>query len=214
MTEKHGRWLAPGPLVIASHNAGKVREIQALLDNYGIECVSAATLGLAEPDETEATFIGNARLKSLAAARATGMVALSDDSGLCVDALGGEPGIYSARWAGETKNFKTAMAEVHKRLAASVSVTPSSVGGINTAHFTCALSLAWPDGHTEDFEGKVFGRIVEARGNNGFGYDAIFLPDGHEQTFGEMEASAKHSMSHRAKAFRQLVTAVLIRGAL
>lgn len=203
------RWLAPGPLIIASHNAGKVREIQALLIGYGIECVSAATLGLAEPDETEATFIGNARLKSLAATHATGMVALSDDSGLCVDALGGDPGIYSARWAGEAKDFKAAMAEVHRRLA---QMPPPLEGEADhpAAHFTCALSLAWPDGHTEDFEGKVFGRIVAARGENGFGYDAIFQPDGHKQTFGEMAADTKHAMSHRAEAFSQLVDGCLI----
>ncbi len=199
------RWLAPGPLVIASHNSGKVREIGALLAGHGMECVSAATLGLPEPEETETTFIGNARLKSLAATRATGMVALSDDSGLCVDALGSEPGIYSARWAGDAKDFKVAMAEVHRRLAAIIGSQPDPR---HTAHFTCALSLAWPDGHTEDFEGKVFGQIVSAKGDSGFGYDAIFLPDGYAQTFGEMAPDAKHAISHRADAFRQLVAGV------
>lgn len=196
------RWLAPGPLIIASHNAGKVREIQALLGPYGTECISAGALHLPEPDETESTFLGNARLKSLAAARATGMVALADDSGLCVDALNGEPGIYSARWAGESKDFTQAMAEVQRRLAQ----VPEQD---RTAYFVCALSLAWPDGHTEDFEGRLFGRIVPARGTNGFGYDPIFLPEGQNLTCGEMAPEIKHGMSHRANAFKQLVAACL-----
>lgn len=198
------RWLAPGPLIIASHNVGKVREIQALLGPYGAECISAAALNLPEPEETEPTFTGNARLKALAAARATGMVALADDSGLCVDALNGDPGIYSARWAGETRDFVHAMAEVHRQLLE----VPAQD---RTAHFVCALSLAWPDGHTEEFEGYLFGRIVTARGTNGFGYDPIFLPDGHTVTCGEMLPEVKHAISHRAIAFRQLVAACLTR---
>ena len=201
-----GRWLAPGALVLASHNAGKVREFGPLLSPFGMECISAATLHLPEPEETEATFIGNARIKSLAAALATGMVALADDSGLCVDALNGDPGVYSARWAGPAKDFTVAMATVHQHLDAA-----KTSDNKRTAHFVCALSLAWPDGHTEDFEGKVHGRIVPARGTNGFGYDAIFLPDGYGETFGEMSAAAKHAISHRAEALRQMAIGCLKR---
>jgi XTP/dITP diphosphohydrolase len=204
------RWLAPGALVLASHNSGKVREIAVLLGSHGIEPISAATLGLPEPEETEDSFIGNARLKSLAAATATGMVALSDDSGLCVDALGGAPGIYSARWAGEAKNFAHAMEQVERALAEK----QTDAAG-RTAHFVCALSLAWPDGHTEDFEGKVFGDICcPPRGTKGFGYDPIFVPRGFDISFGEMDPDAKHAMSHRAKAFEQLVRGCLTRSAV
>jgi XTP/dITP diphosphohydrolase len=201
------RWLAPGPLVIASHNAGKVREITALLGPYGVEPVSAAALNLPEPDETEDSFIGNARLKSLAAARATGMAALSDDSGLCVDALGGAPGIYSARWAGASKDFAVAMDQVERALTeAQADCTQRG------AHFVCALSLAWPDGHTEEFEGKVFGSVVHPpRGDQGFGYDAMFVPRGFDISFGEMAPADKHAMSHRAKAFEALVRCCLQR---
>jgi XTP/dITP diphosphohydrolase len=204
---KDRRWLAPGPLVIASHNAGKVREITALLGPYGVEPVSAAALNLPEPDETEDSFIGNARLKSLAAARATGMAALSDDSGLCVDALGGAPGIYSARWAGASKDFAVAMDQVERALTeAQADCTQRG------AHFVCALSLAWPDGHTEEFEGKVFGSVVHPpRGDQGFGYDAMFVPRGFDISFGEMAPADKHAMSHRAKAFEALVRCCLQR---
>jgi XTP/dITP diphosphohydrolase len=205
--EGHRRWLAPGPLVIASHNEGKVREIGALLGPYGIEPVSAATLGLAEPDETEDSFIGNARLKALAAAKATGMAALADDSGLCVDALAGAPGIYSARWAGPAKDFDLAMAQVERAL-----IEAQADSAQRGAHFVCALSLAWPDGQSEEFEGKVFGSLVyPPRGTNGFGYDPIFMPRGTDISFGEMEPQAKHAMSHRAKAFEQLVRGCLTR---
>ncbi len=202
------RWLAPGPLIIASHNPGKVREIAALLGPFGIEPISAATLNLPEPEETEDTFIGNARLKSIAAAKATGMAALSDDSGLCVDGLDGAPGLYSARWAGPTKDFTIAMQRVWQELEAKNAIAP------RRAHFVCALSLAWPDGdgHTEDFEGRVFGTLVwPPRGDKGFGYDPMFVPDGYTITNAEMDPAEKHRISHRAEAFRQLVGACLTR---
>lgn len=202
------RWLAPGPLIIASHNPGKVREIAELLGPFGIEPISAAALSLPEPDETEDTFIGNARLKSLAAVKATGMVALSDDSGLCVDGLDGAPGLYSARWAGPDKDFTVAMQRVWDEL------DQKNIAEPRRAHFVCALSLAWPDaaGHTEDFEGRVFGTLVwPPRGDKGFGYDPMFVPDGYSITNGEMDPAEKHRISHRAVAFRQLVDACLAR---
>ncbi len=202
------RWLAPGPLVLATHNPGKVREITELVSPFGIEPISAASLNLIEPDETEDSFIGNARLKSLAAAKATGMVALSDDSGLCVDALDGAPGIYSARWAGPDKDFRIAFARIEQELQAAGKLPPY------TAHFVCALSIAWPDGdgYTEDFEGKLYGHLVfPPRGTQGFGFDPIFMPDGYEITCGEMEPAIKHAMSHRAIAFNQLVAECLTR---
>ena len=198
------RQLEPGTLVIASHNPGKVREIAALLGDYGIEPVSAGDLGLPEPEETEDSFRGNADLKALAAARASGKPALADDSGLCVDALGGAPGIYSARWGGEAKDFDVAMRRVHDGMA--------KVPGPDSAHFTCALSLAWPDGHVETFEGHVHGQIVwPPRGDRGFGYDPIFQRTGDDVTFGEMDPDEKHRISHRASAFGQLVRACLSR---
>lgn len=197
------RKLSPGRLVIASHNAGKVREIAELLGPHGMEPVSAGALGLPEPEETGTTFIANAELKALASATASGLPALADDSGLCVSALGGDPGIYSARWAGETKDFSLAMAKIHQALEASGPDAPRD------AHFICALSLAWPDGHVESFEGRVDGSLVwPPRGDKGFGYDPIFVPQGHAITFAEMDPAAKHAMSHRADAFRQLVEAV------
>lgn len=198
------RKLQPGRLVIASHNEGKVREIRALLGPYGIEPVSAAELDLPEPDETGTTFVANAELKALQAADLSGLPALADDSGLCVEALGDEPGIFSARWAGEGKDFGVAMQRVQDRLAALPEGTPRD------AHFVCALALAWPDGHVEWFEGRVDGCLVwPPQGNRGFGYDPMFVPLGGEQTFGEMEPDAKHAISHRAVAFKQLVEAVL-----
>lgn len=197
------RKLHPGKLVIASHNEGKVREIRALLAPHGIEPVSAGSLGLPEPDETGTTFVANAELKALAAADLSGLVALADDSGLCVDALDGDPGIFSARWAGEGKDFAEAMRRVNANLAAKGPDAP------HTAHFVCALALAWPDGHVEWFEGRVDGSLVwPPRGDNGFGYDPMFVRDGDTRTFGEMEPDAKHAISHRADAFRQLVAAV------
>jgi XTP/dITP diphosphohydrolase len=197
------RKLQPGRLVIASHNPGKVREIEALLAPYGIEPVSAAALDLPEPEETGTTFVANAELKALQAADLSGLPALADDSGLCVDALGGEPGIFSARWAGSGKDFGAAMARVEARLAADPDAP-------RDAHFVCALALAWPDGHVEWFEGRVDGTLVwPPRGELGFGYDPMFLPEGGAETFGEMDQDAKHATSHRADAFRQLVAAVL-----
>ena len=195
------RRLLPGPLVVASHNQGKVREIAELLGPYGMEPVSAAALNLPEPDETGDTFAANAELKALAAARATGLPALSDDSGLCVDALGGAPGIYSARWAGPDKDFSVAMARVQKELEAT--------GQAPSAHFICALTLAWPDDLFSTFIGRVDGHLIwPPRGNRGFGYDPVFVPEGYAISFGEMDPAAKHAMSHRADAFKQLVAAV------
>lgn len=188
-----------GTLVIASHNAGKVREIGELLGRFDAQVVSAGTLGLDEPEETGSTFAANAELKALAAAKAANLPALADDSGLAVDALGGDPGIYSARWAGPSKDFGAAMKLVHDKMGD----TPD-----RGARFVCALALAWPDGHVETFEGVVDGDIVwPPRGGNGFGYDPFFLPTGGSLTFGEMEAAAKHAISHRADAFAKLVAA-------
>ena len=195
------RLFTGGKLVIASHNAGKVREIHALLAAYGAEVISAGDLGLAEPVEDGDTFIANAEIKALAAATASGLPALADDSGLCVHALGGEPGVYSARWAGPGKDFGVAMRKVEDALAASATVDRS-------AHFACALTLAWPDGHRESFEGTVSGHMVwPPRGDKGFGYDPTFVPDGHAVTFAEMDPQQKHAMSHRANAFKKLVQA-------
>lgn len=186
-------------LLVASHNAGKVREIADLLKPFPVNLVSAAALGLAEPEETETTFAGNAKLKALAAARAALMPALADDSGLCVDALQGAPGVYSARWAGETKDFNQAMERLQAELVKRATEHA-------TAHFVCALALAWPDGHCELFEGKVFGHLTfPKRGEKGFGYDPVFVPLGYELTFGEMEPQLKHAISHRAAAFAALV---------
>jgi len=191
-------------LVVASHNPGKVREIGELLRPLGVETVSAADLGLPEPEETETTFEGNARLKARAAAQASGLPALADDSGLTVAALGGEPGIYSARWA-ETpqgRDFGHAMRTVWRKLEAIGAPEP------RRAAFVCALTLAWPDGHDETVLGTCAGRLVwPPRGDRGFGYDPVFMPEGHAITFGEMEPERKHTISHRADAFRQLVTA-------
>lgn len=200
------RRLDGGRLVVASHNPGKVREIADLLRPFGVEVVSAAELGLAEPEETEASFEGNARLKARAAAEAAGLPALADDSGLAVEALGGAPGIYAARWA-ETeagRDFGVAMRKVWEKLEAAGAPEP------RRAAFVCALSLAWPDGHDETVVGRCEGRIVwPPRGDKGFGYDPIFVPEGRDTTFGEMEPDEKHAISHRADAFRQLVAACL-----
>ncbi len=187
-----------GKLVIASHNAGKVSEIATLLAPFGVEVVSAATLGLPEPEETGTTFVANAELKARAAVVA-GFPALADDSGLAVTALGGDPGIYSARWAGPEKDFAQAMARIHDLLAGKAD---------RSGQFICALALAWPDGTCQTFEGIVEGTLVwPPRGNFGFGYDPMFLPEGSQQTFGEMPAADKHRISHRADAFRKLVAA-------
>ncbi|WP_298023155.1 RdgB/HAM1 family non-canonical purine NTP pyrophosphatase [uncultured Parasphingopyxis sp.] len=197
------RKLEPGRIVIASHNPGKVREIGDLLRPHGMEVVSAGELGLPEPEETEDSFIGNAELKARASATGANLPALADDSGLVVDALGGAPGIYSARWAGPDKDFALAMRTVEDALREQGTDTP------RTAHFTCALSLAWPDGHCETFEGEVAGELVwPPRGDKGFGYDPVFVPNGFDITFGEMEPERKHAMSHRARAFKKLIDAV------
>lgn len=198
------RRLERGRLVIASHNPGKVREIGSLLGPYGIEPVSATDLDLPEPDETGNSFVDNAELKARLAADLSGLPALADDSGLCVDALDGRPGIYSARWAGEGKDFQVAMERVESELLAQ-----GPEAGRN-AHFVCALSVCWPDGHIESFEGRVDGMLVwPPRGNHGFGYDPMFQPIGHDQTFGEIDSAEKYAMSHRADAFRKLVAALL-----
>lgn len=196
------RRLAAGDrLVIASHNPGKVREIAALVGPHGVSVTSAAELGLAEPEETGATFAENAAIKAEAAARASGLPALADDSGLAVTALDGAPGIYSARWAGPSRDFGAAMQRVEDALEGETD---------RSAHFTCALALAWPDGETEIYEGRVDGRLIwPPRGDRGFGYDPMFLPDGHDETFGEMAAAAKHAISHRAAAFRAFAAACL-----
>ncbi len=186
-------------LVIASHNAGKVREIDALLEPYGVDVVSAGDLGLPEPEETGDTFVANAELKAMASMQGAGLPALADDSGLCVNALGGDPGLYSARWAGPSKDFSIAMAEVHEKLRDFDD---------KSAYFISVLALAWPDGHVETFEGRISGKIVEPmRGLNGFGYDPIFIPEGYEITFGEFEPAAKNAITHRAVAFEKLVKA-------
>ena len=197
-----GRRLSTGSeLIVASHNPGKVREIGVLLEPFGMKVRSAAELDLDEPEETGVTFIENARIKAMATMRASGLPALADDSGLVVDALGGAPGIYSARWAGPDKDFSIAMERVEAELKAT--------GNRNRrAAFICALTLCWPDGHCRDFEGRVEGELVwPPRGTHGFGYDPIFVPDGYSETFGEMDQTKKHAMSHRADAFRKLVDA-------
>lgn len=189
-----------GRLVIASHNPGKVREIGDLIGPYGAEVVSAGDLGLAEPEETGQTFRANAELKARAAAEASGHPALADDSGLAVDALGGRPGIHSARWAGPDRDFTAAMTRLHRELGDSSD---------RRAHFVCVLSLAWPDGVCDSFEGRVYGQLVwPPRGEKGFGYDPVFMPEGRDQTFGEMDPADKHAISHRADAFRHLIAAV------
>ena len=186
-------------LVLATHNPGKVVEIAELLQPFGIEVVSAGELGLPEPEETEKTFEGNARLKAHAAAQAANLPALADDSGLAVNALEGAPGIYSARWAGPNKDFTVAMNRVREELGDNPS---------REAMFVCALTLAWPDGHDETFLGTISGALkFPPTGKNGFGYDPIFVPTGFSQTFGEMDPAKKHAMSHRAHAFEQLVEA-------
>ena len=197
------RRLTDRRLVVASHNKGKVREIGELIAPYRIEAISAGSLGLHEPEETEPTFTGNALLKAHAAANAAKMPALADDSGLCVDALGGDPGVLSARWAGTERDFNLAMEKVHRSLVESGSRN-------RRAHFLCALAVAWPDGHSEIFDGRVEGTLIwPPRGSRGFGYDPMFVADGYDITFGEMEPEKKHAISHRARAFKKLVEACL-----
>ncbi len=193
-----------GRLAIASHNAGKVRELQAMLGRYGAELASAAELNIPEPEETGASFLENAELKARHAAICAGLPALADDSGLVVAALDGAPGIYSARWGGPAKDFQAAM----RRVEESLTVARGHAEGAE-AYFACALSFCWPDGQIISVEGRVHGTLTfPPRGEKGFGYDPIFQPRGHSLTFGEMDAEAKEAISHRADAFRQLVAAV------
>jgi XTP/dITP diphosphohydrolase len=194
--------LSPGQrLVAATHNPGKARELAALLDDR-FEIVSAAQLGLPEPAEPETTFMGNAMVKARAAADASGLTAISDDSGLCVVALGGAPGVHSARWAGPDRDFAHAMALVERRLDEAESED-------RRAFFVCALALAWPGGPVVCVEGRIDGALVfPPRGDRGFGYDPIFIPDGGRETFGELDPGAKHAISHRARAFEALKAAL------
>jgi XTP/dITP diphosphohydrolase len=206
-----------GKVVVATHNAGKLREMRELLEPFGVEAVSAGELGLPVPAETGHMFSENAASKAHAAARATGLPALSDDSGLCVDALDGAPGLFTADWAGPSKDFYAAMARVERELQKR-HVAPEE----RRAHFVSALVIAWPDGHEELFEGRVFGEVVwPPRGDKGFGYDPMFRPDGYAQTFGELASDEKHgidwsrphdpALSHRARAFQKLAAACLER---
>jgi XTP/dITP diphosphohydrolase len=202
-----------GRVVIATHNPGKLKEMRELLAPYAIDAVSAGDLNLAEPDETGKTFAANARIKARAAAKATGLPAFADDSGLVIDAINGEPGIQSARWAGPDKDFRSAMNRIQTLLIERDAKTPEQ----RRAHFIAALCLAWPDGHLEEFEGRVDGVVAwPPRGDKGFGYDPLFRPDGFAQTFGEMSAQDKHGLppnglglSHRARAFVKLAAACL-----
>ncbi|GIU66370.1 RdgB/HAM1 family non-canonical purine NTP pyrophosphatase [Candidatus Phycosocius spiralis] len=196
-------WPVLEKLVIATHNAGKLAEITALLAPYHIEVVSAGDLGVPEPEETETTFIGNALLKARASTLATGLPALADDSGLEVMALDRAPGIYSARWAGPDRDFYAAMAEIERQLQDKGATD-------RTARFVCALALVYPDGTEKAFEGEVVGEVVgKPRGTQGFGYDPIFVAKGYHETFGELDPVTKHAISHRAHAFAQFVDAIL-----
>ncbi len=202
-----------GAVVIATHNPGKLAEMTELLAPYGIATQSASELRLAEPEETGTTFAANARIKAMAAATATERAAFADDSGLVIETLDGEPGIHSARWAGPNKDFRGAMNRIQTLLIERGATTPEQ----RRAHFIAALCLAWPDGHVEEFEGRVDGHIVwPPRGEAGFGYDPLFLPDDYDRTFGEMTALEKHGLpplglglSHRARAFVKLAQACL-----
>lgn len=199
------RKLTERKIVIASHNLGKVRELRALMDPLGYEVATAADLDLDEPEETGATFEANAELKALAAAKVANMPALADDSGLSVDALNGDPGIYSARWAGPDRDFQLAMKKVTDRLAG---LPPEK----RSARFVSVICLAWPDGHTEFFRGEVKGALTESPvGDGGFGYDPIFVPEGHAHTFGEMAAEEKQALSHRTRAFAKFADQCLVK---
>jgi XTP/dITP diphosphohydrolase len=205
-----------GRLVIATHNPGKLWEMRGLLEPFKVDAVSAGDLGIPEPEETGTTFRENARLKADMSSRAAQLPAFADDSGIVVEALGGAPGIYSARWAGPERDFRMAMEEVNEGLVACGATTPEK----RRAYFIAALCVAWPDGHVEEFEGRVDGTLIwPPRGDNGFGYDPMFLPDGEKLTFGEMKSVEKHrlppdgrGLSHRARAFLQLADACLGKG--
>jgi len=202
-------------LVIATHNPGKLAEMRELLAPYGIEAVSAGELGLDEPEETGTTFVANARIKAVAAARSAKLPAFADDSGIVIDSLDGAPGIYSARWAGPTKDFNVAMAQIERLLQERGAIAPDR----RAAHFVSALCVAWPDHHLEEVEARVHGTLVwPPRGTAGFGYDPMFQPEGHTRTFGEMTSVEKHGMpplglglSHRARAFVKLAEICLDR---
>jgi non-canonical purine NTP pyrophosphatase (RdgB/HAM1 family) len=190
-------------LVLASHNPGKLAELADLLRPHDVAVISAGALGLPEPVEDAPDFVGNARIKALAAARASGLPALSDDSGFCVAALNGAPGVHSARWAGHAKDFSAAMARVHRKTGNAVD---------RRAWFVAALCLAWPDGQTETFVGRVDGSATwPPRGDKGFGYDPMFVPAGSATTFGELDAADKHAVSHRARAFAQMMATCFVR---
>ncbi len=212
---RNGHRQITGKLVIATHNPGKLQEMSELLGMHGIEAVSAGELSLAEPQEIGTTFRDNARIKAQAAAKAAQLPAFADDSGLAVDALGGEPGVFSARWAGPDKDFQGAMQKIDRLLRERGAVRPEE----RRAHFVSALCVAWPDGHVEEFEATVDGTLVwPPRGNAGFGYDPMFQPAGHARTFGEMSSDEKHGLpprgkglSHRARAFLKLAEACLER---
>mgnify|MGYP001463179644 FL=1 len=191
------RRFTEGRLVVASHNAGKVTEIGDLLAPYDLDVISAAELNLPKPEETGTTFVANAILKAEAAVQGSNLPCLADDSGLAVAGLEGDPGIYSARWAGPERDFKAAMALVNDKLGDNPN---------RRAYFISVLSLAWPDGHMENFEGRVYGTLVwPPRGRCGFGYDSMFMPDGHDKTFGEIPYDEKQRISHRAVAFQKLI---------
>ncbi len=203
-----------GRVVVATHNEGKLREMRELLAPHGVECVSAGELKLPEPEETGDTFAANALIKAEAASRATNLPAFADDSGLCVSSLNGQPGVHSARWAREAGTYPAVMALIEARLQERGCLSPDT----RRAHFVSALAIAWPDGHAEIFEDRVDGVLVAPpRGASGFGYDPLFLPDGHTRTFGEMSADEKHglpadgsrALSHRARAFQALAKACL-----
>jgi XTP/dITP diphosphohydrolase len=204
-----------GRLVIATHNPGKLNEMRDLLAPYGVDAISAGELGLGEPEETGTTFQANARIKAVAAAQATKLPAFADDSGLVIDALAGQPGIHSARWAGPAKDFNGAMTRIERLLQERGAREAAQRG----AHFVSALCVAWPDGHVEEVEARVDGTLVwPPRGTAGFGYDPVFLPNGHARTFGEMTAEEKHGLpprgmglSHRARAFVKLAERCLVR---
>jgi len=211
------RALTEKTLVIATHNDGKLREFVGLMAPFGIEARSAGEHGLPEPDETGTTFEENAYIKAFAAAKATGLPSLSDDSGLCVDALGGQPGVYTANWA-ETPDGKRDFAVAMQRTEVALQEVGATEPAQRTGRFVAVLCLAWPDGHAEYFRGEAEGRLVwPPRGDKGFGYDPVFLPDGHQRTFGEMTAEEKHgwkpgmkdALSHRARAFQKLARAML-----
>ena len=193
-----GRALQPGSrVVMATHNPGKLKEIAALLAPHAVEVISAGALGLPEPEETEPDFAGNARLKAVAAATGSGLPALADDSGFCVAALDGAPGVVSARWAGPAKDFGAAMQRVQREMGAASD---------KRAWFISVLALAWPDGHVETFEGRIDGEVVwPPRGEKGFGYDPMFVPEGSRETYGEMAPAEKQATSHRARAFAKLL---------